>query len=129
MVPPGSALQGPDFGRGKSRLGADSAVVCFECPSRIAGDEAVGVAAVIIGLNAPAKGALTIPKVGGYGIILVLAPVVIQSERALPRCRRQEGIRNQRGSWIGSEIDALVWLRRRPQNFEAQDCAHGRVAS
>src|SRR5436305_11995673 len=100
MVPPGSALQGPDFGCGKSRLGADSAVVCFECPSCIAGDEAVS--AIIIGLDTPAKGALTIPQVGGYGIILVLAPVVIKSERALPRCRRQDGIRNQRGSWIGS---------------------------
>src|ERR1041385_3191039 len=103
MVPPGPALQGPDFSRGKSRLRADSAEVCFECPSCIAeSGDATTAAAVIIGLDAPAKGALTVPKVGGDGIILVLAPVVIKSERALPRCRRQNGIRNQRGSWVGS---------------------------
>src|ERR1041385_7384416 len=102
MVPPGSALQGPDFSRGKSRLGADSAVVCFECPSCIAVGDDAAAATVIIGLDAPAKDALTVPQIGGDGIILVLAPVVIKSERAETRCRRQDGIRNQRGSWIGS---------------------------
>src|ERR1041384_2892526 len=127
MVPSGSALQGPNFSRGKPRLGADSAVVCFECPSCIAVDNAAA-AAVIIGLDTPAKDTLTVPQVGGDGIILVLAPVVIKSERAKTRCRRQDGIRNQRGSWIGSQIDALVRVRRGTQNLKAQECADGWIA-
>src|SRR5258707_10169160 len=119
MVPPRSAFQGPDFGCGKSRLRADSAVVGFERS---------GVATAIIGADAPGTDAPTIPQVGGDGIILVLTAVVIKSERALTRCRRQGGIRNQRGSWIGSQIDALVRMRRRAYDLEAHECANGRVA-
>src|SRR5882724_2010008 len=119
MVPSGSTFQGPDFGCGKSRLGADSAVVCLE---------RCRFATAIIGADAPRTDALTVPQVGGYGIILVLTTVVIKSERTLTGCCRQGGIRNQSGPRVGRQIDALVRLRWRTYDLEAQECAHSRVA-